>query len=580
MGRPGFSYTRPDANGPVTTVPDGPGRPVTAASASPRLWLFGPLPDLLFGCGLLYAAVFVFQAAAGAQLSAWFPLAWLPFLTLVLGTPHYGATLLRVYETRESRQRYTFFAVYVSVALFAAYLFALRMHGFGSLLITLYLTWSPWHYSGQNYGVAVLFLGRAGVQVTPRAKRLLYFSFLLSFVLTVLALHVAESGTAYAPAAYQGTVYRLVPLGIPPAVHGVLFPAVLVAYLAVTFGALGMLARRASLGSLAPAVLLVLTQALWFAVPTAARHFGLLQGVHPLAAANGAYTVMWVAAGHFVQYLWITTYYGVATSTSQGKLQYLGKALLAGAAIWTLPTLIFAPGVLGSLPFDLGLGLLTAAVVNLHHFILDGAIWKLRDGPVARVLLRSREAAAPETAAPGRRWVAPVVWATGVVCVVATTLAFWEEAGLRRAAERNDVERMRTALRRVEWIGRETPKAHVALAKYALRNRDARGARRHYQAALDLYPTSSAWAGIASLDEDQNDFDAAAVAWEAARALDPDDAMLHYRLGLARLRLDEPERARQALARAAELAPEQRIIQLKLEQAERRAAGSQDPGDG
>ena len=139
---------------------------------------------------------------------------------------------------------------------------------------------------------------------------------------------------------------------------------------------------------------------------------------------------------------------------------------------------------------------------------------------------------------------------------------------------------MRTALRRVEWIGRETPKAHVALAKYALRNRDARGARRHYQAALDLYPTSSAWAGIASLDEDQNDFDAAAVAWEAARALDPDDAMLHYRLGLARLRLDEPERARQALARAAELAPEQRIIQLKLEQAERRAAGSQDPGDG
>ena len=35
--------------------------------------------------------------------------------------------------------------------------------------------------------------------------------------------------------------------------------------------------------------------------------------------------------------------------------------------------------------------LLVASVVNLHHFVLDGAIWKLRDGRVARVLLRTAE---------------------------------------------------------------------------------------------------------------------------------------------------------------------------------------------
>jgi hypothetical protein len=36
----------------------------------------------------------------------------------------------------------------------------------------------------------------------------------------------------------------------------------------------------------------------------------------------------------------------------------------------------------------MGLGLLTASIVNLHHFVLDGAIWTLRDGRVARMLLR------------------------------------------------------------------------------------------------------------------------------------------------------------------------------------------------
>ena len=53
-----------------------------------------------------------------------------------------------------------------------------------------------------------------------------------------------------------------------------------------------------------------------------------------------------------------------------------------------MPALVFAPQVLGGLPYDLGLGLMVASAVNLHHFVLDGAIWKLRNTRVAGVLLR------------------------------------------------------------------------------------------------------------------------------------------------------------------------------------------------
>ena len=59
-----------------------------------------------------------------------------------------------------------------------------------------------------------------------------------------------------------------------------------------------------------------------------------------------------------------------------------------GAALWILPALLFAPGALGDLPYDAGLLVMIAAAVNVHHFILDGAIWKLRDGRIARILIR------------------------------------------------------------------------------------------------------------------------------------------------------------------------------------------------
>ncbi len=42
----------------------------------------------------------------------------------------------------------------------------------GSWLLTLNLTWSPWYYTSQNYGIVLTYLHRRGVDVTPDLKRL------------------------------------------------------------------------------------------------------------------------------------------------------------------------------------------------------------------------------------------------------------------------------------------------------------------------------------------------------------------------------------------------------------------------
>jgi hypothetical protein len=118
----------------------------------------------------------------------------------------------------------------------------------------LYLTWSPWHFAGQNYGIALMFLGRSGVEVDSRTKRLLYGSFVLSFVLAFLALHVEGATNVYAPTRNaMGPQIELLRLGIPRNIALGSTVIVGLAYAACLAGALVPLWRKAGFARLLPA---------------------------------------------------------------------------------------------------------------------------------------------------------------------------------------------------------------------------------------------------------------------------------------------------------------------------------------
>ena len=127
-----------------------------------------------------------------------------------------------MYDQRDDRRRYAVFAVYATAFLGAAYVVGLYNFTIGSLLVTLYITWSPWHYSGQNYGVALLFLRRRGITPSIRAKQMVYACFVLPYALVFMAIHVDAGSSNYAPATYLGTEFHFMSLGIPAAVHGLL----------------------------------------------------------------------------------------------------------------------------------------------------------------------------------------------------------------------------------------------------------------------------------------------------------------------------------------------------------------------
>lgn len=421
-------------------------------------WLHGPIPDLLLGCGVLFLLVAgAFSAAGGTLFRAVPP--WVPELLIALvSAPHYGATLVRVYDRRTDRRGYFAYSVVATGGILALFGVALVEPLVASLLATAYLTWAGWHYTGQNYGIAAMFLRRRSVPLEASARRLLHASFVLSYLFVLFVAHAQLEAIAD-----PGREARFIPLSIPESVNEVVLPILLVAYAATTLGWIGLLARRAArFADLGPTLLLAGVQLVWWSVPYLGRFYGF--GAGTVAIDWDARTLFfpWVAAAHAIQYLWITTYYAKSSGPWRGGLRYYGAILVAGLAAWTVPALLFAPRA-GE--FDWNFALLLAATVNLHHFVLDGAIWKLRQPKVARVLIAS-ETLETAAAAPQASILRRAVWAIALAGPLLTAMYFVDQYLIEpRAWRAGDPAAVERSLARQAWTGRTTAYDYFRLGR-------------------------------------------------------------------------------------------------------------------
>lgn len=522
-------------------------------SAKPRgpSWLEGPLPDLLIGAGGAYllSVPILWFAMSGALASDWtFTPIWV--IAILINGPHYGATLLRVYEQREERRRYALFAVWGTLLFAGLFIVGLYEAYVGALIVTVYFSWAPWHFAGQNYGVSLMFLRRAGVEIPVLAKRLLHASFVLSFLLAFLALHTEGATGLNAPprdALYTDPV--LLRLGIPVEVAGNLILVCGTAYLLSLIGAFAILRKQGAALALWPMVSLVLCQALWFVVPS------LLDVTRAWSARSLVFAAIWISAAHSMQYLWVTFHYAKRSNEATRLRGFLLKTTLAGNAAIVLPGTLFAPMFLGTtLAWEAGLSTLVFAAINIHHFMLDGAVWKLRDGKVARALLRDAEdVPQPAPIEPTSRWRRPAtaLWAIAAVCLAVEFGELARHHSQEWGADRT-AEAMFDAL---GFVGREHTVQRIRFGRALLEERDFEGARAQFRRSAEARPSVGAWGGLGRALEGELDFLAAAEAYETGLALAPTDTALLRSAAATRSKLGDHGRAAEHLARAIQLEP-------------------------
>ena len=538
-------------------------------------WASGPIPDLLFGAGgayLLSALVIAF-VARDAVAADW-PLTVTWCIAILVASPHYGATLLRIYEHREERRKYALFAVWATLVIALVLVIALYQPYVGAMVVMVFLTWAPWHFAAQNYGISLMFLRRSGVEITPWAKRLLYASFIFSSALALLALHIAGSDSIRAPARNEGYAdLALVSLGIPGPIATVLMLVCVGAYVVALIGSAVLLRRKATLRELLPVASLVLCQALWFTVPS------ILDLERAWATPTLVFAAIWISGAHSLQYLWITFYYTKRREPGTHLPAYLAKAILAGNAVFVLPGLFFASRLFGAdVSFEKGLSALVFSIVNIHHFVLDGAIWKLRDGRVARVMLRGDTGIAHDSAPTRtrkRRWLHAAVWSVFALCVV---IEVGELA--RQQAERHGAYAVvGTLLDGLDWVGRPHEFSRIRIGRILLQRGDYARARAHFERSARDRPSLAAWGGLGRALEGEGDVSAAAEAYEAGLVLDPSDAALLRSAGFTRLRIGQPDRAAEFFERSLEREPGHKRTREGLEEARRGLNGASKTPD-
>ena len=481
------------------------------------------------------------------------------------------ATIYRAYHRAEDFHKYRIFTVHVTALIVLTLVLA---HSWARVLpwiFTIYLTWSPWHYSGQNYGLFMMFARRAGAKPTETTRRALYGTFVVSYLILFLGFHTGPSADPL-----------FISLGIPAIVSQWEQVLLAVAFVALAAFGLSRLARETGWRKLLPSLTLFSSQFLWFLLPAG---ISLIKG---LEIPQSRYSSGVLAVMHSAQYLWITSYYARREASGKSGRDWRGWAyfgvLIAGGIA------LFVPGPwLASRVFHHDFTssfLIFTALVNIHHFILDGAIWKLRDGRIAALLLNSRERISDAASEAGNRlsdvwrWLAGstraahrlrvstavMLLAWGTVDQVHYYLALHADnlADLQRAAKLDSFDsslQMRLARREME-LGHPQP-AEAAWRTAIQANPSDPAPRqallrllidqKRFDEALDLIDASLKYTpkdasllvdhGILSLQKGQADV--AVADWNQALALDPTRITVHLDLAYE---FDREGKARDAAA--------------------------------
>ena len=355
---------------------EDPGRTQSLVRAPFRLPDFGrvffhPVVDLLFICGgfslpflLVMQSDMMAIELRGASMVA---------LLVVFNYAHFASSTVRLYTKPGAAATHRFLAYGFPLVALAVTLLAIGFpERIGRHFTALVLTWSPYHYAAQAYGLALMYTYRSGTSLSPVEKRCLFWICMLPFIRALINI----DDTSMAEMMGVRGVFWVLP------------ESLLTDGSVLGDGLRWLVAGMTPLVYILPVVYACFGRA---RVPLVALVLVLVNGWW-LTAFSLFDAVVWATVAHSVQYLFIVSYaHSKDTAVKRGgqierrpMLHFYLLSVATGPVLFiALPTLVGAAGLaLGQQWDPVHIYLIVVAALNLHHFIVDGYIW--RSKPVAR----------------------------------------------------------------------------------------------------------------------------------------------------------------------------------------------------
>jgi hypothetical protein len=293
---------------------------------------------------------------------------------IVFNGAHFAASTVRLYTKPGAQKEFPLLSWAFPVLCLAAVGLGLWSPFIGRNITALYFTWSPYHYAMQTYGLVVMYAMKSGAKLESRDKTQMWLVCLLPFVYAVLTTpqggifwFVSRQWLATVPALwllYRGTVT-------------IVSAATLLLPVSLFWQLHRMRGKNVPLISL----VLQLTNAMWWLGTTYLNAW------------------FWTAMLHSIQYLIVVVERHVSEQMARpnrhGPLHrpvfyaagFYGVSFVLAVIMFFGMPLIYVPfGYTATQSFTL-----MAWVINLHHFIVDGFIWRTKPAAKKPALSRPLE---------------------------------------------------------------------------------------------------------------------------------------------------------------------------------------------
>lgn len=333
--------------------------------------------DFLFIGGssfLLFVALWLFytdvrtpQVISMGILLQWF-----------INWPHFSMSTYRLYQSKSNVEQYPVTAYVIPFVVLGGVMLSFAYPTLvAPYFVKLFMLWSPYHYSGQTIGITFLYCMRCGIKLNNFERRVFVGFIFATYLLSTVRAEVSRTGYDY---------------------YGVKYPS---------FGVPQWLANTMEVGMWVAVVLFTIAVVLWIrknrqiippiiVLPAATQYFWFIQSVYMPSFQE------FVPLFHSLQYMLIAWGIQLKEKMDVKQIPASKKYAITETGRWYLFNLMggallfyFLPKVGVAFGYTSLFSIaITSAAVQIHHFFVDGVIWKLQNKTVAHPLtMRLQEVA-------------------------------------------------------------------------------------------------------------------------------------------------------------------------------------------